>query len=123
MIRRPPRSTLFPYTTLFRSGRGLFEPALALYRTLLASRFAEVAIGFPYSGFAINLSILHGKELESKTRKNQRAKGCAHFFREEIDRPWCHRINRRLQVCRAGKPAPQTRPRCFRRDDTGCDGI
>src|SRR2546430_11077967 len=24
MIRRPPRSTLFPYTTLFRSGR-LFE--------------------------------------------------------------------------------------------------
>src|SRR5205807_3484429 len=22
MVRRPPRSTLFPYTTLFRSGRG-----------------------------------------------------------------------------------------------------
>src|SRR5260370_32470656 len=28
MIRRPPRSTLFPYTTLFRS----FEEALALFR-------------------------------------------------------------------------------------------
>src|SRR5204862_968116 len=27
MIRRPPRSTLFPYTTLFRSHRGLDEPA------------------------------------------------------------------------------------------------
>src|SRR2546427_12396623 len=25
MIRRPPRSTLFPYTTLFRSGRTLYE--------------------------------------------------------------------------------------------------
>src|SRR2546430_9727578 len=25
MIRRPPRSTLFPYTTLFRSNRGLLE--------------------------------------------------------------------------------------------------
>src|SRR2546427_10620198 len=25
MIRRPPRSTLFPYTTLFRSGRNNFE--------------------------------------------------------------------------------------------------
>src|SRR3712207_6993364 len=25
MIRRPPRSTLFPYTTLFRSARGEFE--------------------------------------------------------------------------------------------------
>src|SRR5260221_1851476 len=26
MIRRPPRSTLFPYTTLFRSGDGLIRP-------------------------------------------------------------------------------------------------
>src|SRR5438874_12311033 len=25
MIRRPPRSTLFPYTTLFRSRYGLFQ--------------------------------------------------------------------------------------------------
>src|SRR5687768_17676440 len=28
MIRRPPRSTLFPYTTLFRSGRRLGEGLL-----------------------------------------------------------------------------------------------
>src|SRR3712207_7425261 len=27
MIRRPPRSTLFPYTTLFRSHRGAGDPA------------------------------------------------------------------------------------------------
>src|SRR3989449_7604334 len=27
MIRRPPRSTLFPYTTLFRSPAGRAEPA------------------------------------------------------------------------------------------------
>src|SRR5256885_6624634 len=26
MIRRPPRSTLFPYTTLFRSAQGAFPP-------------------------------------------------------------------------------------------------
>src|SRR5256885_11125876 len=26
MLRRPPRSTLFPYTTLFRSGLGLRPP-------------------------------------------------------------------------------------------------
>src|SRR5437773_4644563 len=26
MIRRPPRSTLFPYTTLFRSRRARFRP-------------------------------------------------------------------------------------------------
>src|SRR3712207_7125613 len=30
MIRRPPRSTLFPYTTLFRSGRA--DPPLARLR-------------------------------------------------------------------------------------------
>src|SRR3712207_7646224 len=29
MIRRPPRSTLFPYTTLFRSGRSAFVTACA----------------------------------------------------------------------------------------------
>src|SRR5690242_20879855 len=29
MIRRPPRSTLFPYTTLFRSPRGRRRPARA----------------------------------------------------------------------------------------------
>src|SRR2546430_401865 len=29
MIRRPPRSTLFPYTTLFRSGREAIGPQLA----------------------------------------------------------------------------------------------
>src|SRR3712207_8273931 len=32
MIRRPPRSTLFPYTTLFRSVRDRLDPADALDR-------------------------------------------------------------------------------------------
>src|SRR5256886_4345222 len=46
MIRRPPRSTLFPYTTLFRSVLGLafkantddirFAPSLEVIRRLLA---------------------------------------------------------------------------------------
>src|SRR2546430_5364723 len=30
MIRRPPRSTLFPYTTLFRSARSMSFPAPVL---------------------------------------------------------------------------------------------
>src|SRR5256885_8960658 len=40
MIRRPPRSTLFPYTTLFRSGDGaggVRERRVALDRRGLAS--------------------------------------------------------------------------------------
>src|SRR5258708_20766663 len=34
MIRRPPRSTLFPYTTLFRSGR-LFTHHFNMLRSIL----------------------------------------------------------------------------------------
>src|SRR5258707_11733083 len=33
MIRRPPRSTLFPYTTLFRSGRSRSRPGQPHRRT------------------------------------------------------------------------------------------
>src|SRR3712207_7785628 len=47
MIRRPPRSTLFPYTTLFRSARrveprtvALVLPGIALFRRA-ASRSAQ----------------------------------------------------------------------------------
>src|SRR3712207_8800008 len=39
MIRRPPRSTLFPYTTLFRSS------ACAAYLARTSSRSASGAIG------------------------------------------------------------------------------
>src|SRR5258708_17156512 len=41
MIRRPPRSTLFPYTTLFRSahGRSAFFQTVALARRGAARRY------------------------------------------------------------------------------------
>src|SRR3712207_4446626 len=39
MIRRPPRSTLFPYTTLFRSN---IDPAKSFYENVLACREFEV---------------------------------------------------------------------------------
>src|SRR2546430_13147789 len=39
MIRRPPRSTLFPYTTLFRSGS--FPLAAGHYRSATVSRAAS----------------------------------------------------------------------------------
>src|SRR2546430_7485692 len=32
MIRRPPRSTLFPYTTLFRSEQGFARPTITMPR-------------------------------------------------------------------------------------------
>src|SRR2546427_8289621 len=38
MIRRPPRSTLFPYTTLFRSDQGLDASAAGTFRLLARVR-------------------------------------------------------------------------------------
>src|SRR2546430_12022037 len=50
MIRRPPRSTLFPYTTLFRSsGRDVFE---------LRSNFAPFDACQPLASFICHVSQL-----------------------------------------------------------------
>src|SRR5256885_9360205 len=50
MIRRPPRSTLFPYTTLFRSGLfgvggGVVMVPAMLFFTTLAMRDTQQAVG------------------------------------------------------------------------------
>src|SRR5258708_11627607 len=42
MIRRPPRSTLFPYTTLFRSHRGVLGLRDLSDRTVFESRLREL---------------------------------------------------------------------------------
>src|SRR3712207_6865433 len=47
MIRRPPRSTLFPYTTLFRSG---LESRLAQERRLVGGQPGETAAELPIGG-------------------------------------------------------------------------
>src|SRR2546425_9367689 len=71
MIRRPPRSTLFPYTTLFRSvlarlvGEKIFgaapEPSLIVLLVILV-----LAIGVTLLGSAIPLrSEEHTSELQS----------------------------------------------------------
>src|SRR3989442_10893569 len=44
MIRRPPRSTLFPYTTLFRSGERIHALGAA---APLYGRRSEVLLGHP----------------------------------------------------------------------------
>src|SRR2546427_6584261 len=46
MIRRPPRSTLFPYTTLFRSDRFDVEPDITARVLRLGYRIHEVPIRY-----------------------------------------------------------------------------
>src|SRR2546430_4530816 len=60
MIRRPPRSTLFPYTTLFRSFIGRDE-ALADIEKALAGGGGRVAITAP------SVTALHGLRGVGKT--------------------------------------------------------
>src|SRR3712207_8813132 len=61
MIRRPPRSTLFPYTTLFRSralGAGLAVFAAAALTLALAWRDAPLVWdGLVRSGWALPLHL------------------------------------------------------------------
>src|SRR3712207_6876343 len=77
MIRRPPRSTLFPYTTLFRSMGGLGGLVAALIEMILApilpslnppnlftALVSSVFIGL--GGGAIARSEEHTSELQSR---------------------------------------------------------
>src|SRR5256885_9185078 len=61
MIRRPPRSTLFPYTTLFRSmSRSVRIPRLLrMFQSLRWHRFHN------YKTFHANRSEEHTSELQS----------------------------------------------------------
>src|SRR5256886_11846386 len=61
MIRRPPRSTLFPYTTLFRSKLGL----------KLAFVNASASAVWPCTGIALAAFLLLGYRSEEHTSELQ----------------------------------------------------
>src|SRR5260370_16221962 len=60
MIRRPPRSTLFPYTTLFRSTTRSSSPAI---KRAEPTRFTSMT--FRQSPMDVNRSEEHTSELQS----------------------------------------------------------
>src|SRR2546428_6947079 len=65
MIRRPPRSTLFPYTTLFRSGLGGF---LEFFFGELITRVAiRVVLQRELAIRAFDRSEEHTSELQSRS--------------------------------------------------------
>src|SRR3712207_7861374 len=75
MIRRPPRSTLFPYTTLFRSVVGTANPArrdgiVSLYVNGLGQTDNQPASGEPApTGQLVNTRVRseeHTSELQSR---------------------------------------------------------
>src|SRR3712207_6979998 len=69
MIRRPPRSTLFPYTTLFRSWPFPSTPATARISPAPTEKLTSLSAGVPRSPFAFRPSARseeHTSELQSR---------------------------------------------------------
>src|SRR5688572_32625907 len=76
MIRRPPRSTLFPYTTLFRSEGKIkkFEDDLAerqQSKTELEAQLEKLVVRAPATG-TIKIATGEGKKTAAKDRKSTR---------------------------------------------------
>src|SRR5438477_3606606 len=102
MIRRPPRSTLFPYTTLFRSTIEIvevilpkvnsIEQNLTLYRIVQTSHKLDNR-GFTLPIFANQGNAFRRTQLQIEVFQNQtRASGITerHIaeFESSPDRPW-----------------------------------
>src|SRR5256885_11604216 len=65
MIRRPPRSTLFPYTTLFRSGASSDRLAADGYKAMAAYLTQLVPTNAPFDRYAQG----HGEALSPAARR------------------------------------------------------
>src|SRR5689334_24343995 len=61
MMRRPPRSTLFPYTTLFRSKKLRCESSARP-----CSRWYQLTVPGAFSALAVGRSEEHTSELQSQ---------------------------------------------------------
>src|SRR5258705_10074057 len=100
MIRRPPRSTLFPYTTLFRSrhlglrgaaerDRAGHQPALALDQDRKSTRLNSSHLGISYAVFCLKKKKEKDQEILLDQRFHER-------FHQQMSR-WNSTQNRRVR--------------------------
>src|SRR2546426_7533282 len=69
MIRRPPRSTLFPYTTLFRSG--LMAGGLGLFIVRPLGRLTKAAARVAAGDLSVDLPVVATGEVGFLTRSEE----------------------------------------------------
>src|SRR3712207_7053027 len=74
MIRRPPRSTLFPYTTLFRSQIVIAAPQSAFNGAVSHAEFGNLGDPFLTAAVALRWFTVRraGKRFHRKDRKSTR---------------------------------------------------
>src|SRR6202046_2107077 len=100
MIRRPPRSTLFPYTTLFRSPRGLLRalpedrrplarPTPRRGRDRKSTRLNSSHVSISYAVFCLKKKNLFSSECDTKSTHG--FSGCYHLWHADNDHKGKHR--------------------------------
>src|SRR5258708_12304773 len=72
MIRRPPRSTLFPYTTLFRSAISIFV-CLSMVQLMAVFISMRCTLCGHFLQVALTLILVVGKECRSEERFSRNA--------------------------------------------------
>src|SRR5256885_11827223 len=79
MIRRPPRSTLFPYTTLFRSDLRFAESLVEIDLLHPDALLLQPLLGLPASGtrwFLVELHLLYLTALRSEEHTSELQSPC-----------------------------------------------
>src|SRR5260370_8308647 len=78
MIRRPPRSTLFPYTTLFRSPTPQPHPCLSLLAKNVSRSHVSIVLKFsPHS--IVNFMTMLTSDLDTFTSEKHTSELQSHF--------------------------------------------
>src|SRR3712207_8608900 len=72
MIRRPPRSTLFPYTTLFRSYASQTATKFSIQISDYGKMVKRPHIAFERDLIACYLAVSYTAEIKTKDRKSTR---------------------------------------------------
>src|SRR2546426_8780637 len=100
MIRRPPRSTLFPYTTLFRSrhvGRGTLDPRSATRFVMTAGHDRRRLRAGAGPGTIYGLLLAHGRScIRSEEHTSELQSPCNLVCRLLLEKKKKHTLYRKL---------------------------
>src|SRR2546430_11238575 len=99
MIRRPPRSTLFPYTTLFRSRRGARGgplPVRAIFARRARSALRRKSFSARAHGRPDTRSEEHTSELQSQSNLV-----CRLLLEKKKNKPYVYATSCDIELCRA----------------------